>query len=72
MDVIDQAAMREQIDRDLALQAHHAAQPSGPSLSRCLECDEPIPIERQRAIHGVTLCIDCQRIEETRLHRYAN
>jgi phage/conjugal plasmid C-4 type zinc finger TraR family protein len=72
MDIIDQAAIREQTDRDLALQAHRAAQAIGPSLSHCLECEEPIPIARQQAIYGVTLCIECQRLEETRLRRFAD
>lgn len=32
----------------------------GPSLSRCEECDTPIPAARQRAVPGVRLCITCQ------------
>jgi len=34
--------------------------PEGESLSRCGECDEPIPEARRRALPGVKLCIDCQ------------
>ena len=33
----------------------------GPSLSRCEECDAPIPLARQRAVPGVRLCIACQK-----------
>ena len=32
-----------------------------PSRTHCLECEEPIPQKRQKAIPGVILCIDCQQ-----------
>jgi len=32
--------------------------------TRCVECDEPISAERQRAVPGVQLCIDCQKLAE--------
>lgn len=31
----------------------------GDSLSRCADCDEPIPEARRKAIPGVKLCIEC-------------
>ena len=30
------------------------------SLSRCEECDEPIPERRRTALPGVRLCVECQ------------
>jgi phage/conjugal plasmid C-4 type zinc finger TraR family protein len=38
--------------------------PRGPSLSHCVECGEPIPEARQRAISGCTHCVDCQQFNE--------
>ena len=35
--------------------------PAGESLTRCAECEEPIPEPRRVAIPGVKLCIDCQQ-----------
>jgi phage/conjugal plasmid C-4 type zinc finger TraR family protein len=40
--------------------------PEGQSLTRCAECDEPIPEARRRAIPGVKLCIACQSERDTR------
>ncbi|MDD2944937.1 MAG: TraR/DksA C4-type zinc finger protein [Acinetobacter sp.] len=36
-----------------------------PSLSKCKECGEDIPIERQK-LGNVTLCIDCKNTFENR------
>lgn len=33
---------------------------TGPSLSHCMECGEPIPIKRQQLIKGCKYCVDCQ------------
>ncbi|MCG8532486.1 MAG: TraR/DksA family transcriptional regulator [Desulfovibrionales bacterium] len=30
-----------------------------PEFGYCMECGEPIPLERLMAIPGVTLCVDC-------------
>ena len=38
----------------------------GHSSSYCCECGEPIPEARRDAVPGVSLCIDCQRINEMR------
>lgn len=38
----------------------------GTSRSRCLECDEKIPLRRRQLLPGVELCVDCQRVEERR------
>ena len=66
MDVADQAAKREAEFLAEALgnfdkQAHHN---HGGSLSHCEDCGEAIPETRQKAIHGVRLCVACQTILE--------
>lgn len=66
MDFADIASEREMADRESALARHCAAHPAGESCSHCRECGEPIPKKRQKAVPGVTLCIDCQTIEEKR------
>lgn len=39
-------------------------QRNGSSRTHCAECGEEIPQARQRAIRGVTLCVDCQELSE--------
>lgn len=39
-------------------------QRNGVSRTHCAECGEEIPQARQRAILGVTLCVDCQELSE--------
>lgn len=34
--------------------------PAVESAATCIDCDEPIPEARRRAIPGVQLCVDCQ------------
>jgi phage/conjugal plasmid C-4 type zinc finger TraR family protein len=41
-----------------------AAIPKGPSLSHCTECGEAISLERQRAVSGCTMCVECQKYNE--------
>ena len=41
-----------------------AAIKKGPSLSHCNECGEEIPLARQQAVSGCTMCIDCQTYME--------
>ena len=36
----------------------------GPSLSHCFECGEEIPLQRQQAVPGCRLCIDCKELAE--------
>lgn len=49
---------RERQDRISRMQRH------GASRTHCAECEEEIPQARQRAIRGVTLCVDCQELSE--------
>ena len=62
-------AVQEQIDASIAeelerMKARRA--PVGESASICVECDEPIPEARRKAIPGVKLCVDCQRERDSR------
>ena len=34
------------------------------SLTHCVECEEPIPEARRRAVPGCQLCVDCQAAQE--------
>lgn len=36
------------------------ARSAGESRAECVDCDEPIPEARRRAVPGVTLCLACQ------------
>lgn len=40
--------------------------PSGDSAEICVECEEPIPEARRRALPGVKLCLDCQQERDGR------
>ena len=71
MDIADQASDREMADREFALAARRAARPAGRSASHCLDCGEPIPEGRQQAVPGVTLCVDCQTVQEHQGRKHA-
>jgi phage/conjugal plasmid C-4 type zinc finger TraR family protein len=55
-------AVQQQIDDSIAdaIERARAQLPSGPGLSHCEECGEPIPEARRQAVPGVRLCIACQ------------
>ncbi|WP_039917344.1 DksA/TraR family C4-type zinc finger protein [Cellvibrio mixtus] len=55
-------AVQDQIDASIddAVQQARSRIPAGESLTRCEECDAPIPEGRRLAIRGVRLCIKCQ------------
>ena len=61
-------AVQEQIDAsvDDAVKLARSRLPSGESLSRCEECDAPIPPARREAVPGVRLCVSCQTALEQR------
>lgn len=65
-------AVQQQIDATVedAIRRARSRLPTGPSLSRCEECDVPIPEARQQAVPGVRLCIACQS-ERDREHSAA-
>ena len=59
-------AVQEQIDASVndAVSQARASMPAGESRRFCIECEEPIPEARRRAVPGVCLCIQCQRAYE--------
>lgn len=66
MDLVQQRVEEE-------LQRHtHAARAKAPGVSRvlCVECDDPIPLARRRAIPGVQCCVTCQEISELKGKHY--
>lgn len=67
-DIADRAEALEANQREDALAAFARSrqeQLSRESLSECEACEVPIPVERQVAVPGVRLCINCQsRLEQ--------
>ena len=59
-DDIDRAQEQEQVNRDLALQAHAAKR--GVGQPECRECGAGISTLRQQL--GAVRCIDCQHAHE--------
>lgn len=58
-DIVDRAqALTEAVTRD-AIAAVTANRPRGESARLCVECGEPIPEGRRRALPGVKHCIEC-------------
>jgi phage/conjugal plasmid C-4 type zinc finger TraR family protein len=59
-------AVQEQIDASVndSVQLARSRLPQGESLTHCIECEEPIPDARRKAVTGVRLCLDCQSILE--------
>lgn len=57
-------AVNEQIEASIADELKRMRSqrvPGGESRTHCVDCDEPIPEARRRAVAGVTLCVDCQK-----------
>ena len=59
---VNDDAVQDQIDATVADAVARARckQYKGPGLSRCEECDAPIPEARRKAVPGVRLCVTCQ------------
>ena len=55
-------AVQDQIDATVkdGIERARRALPKGPSLTRCEECEKPIPLARQKAVPGVRWCVACQ------------
>ncbi|EML5795777.1 DksA/TraR family C4-type zinc finger protein [Escherichia coli] len=60
-----QEQIENSIDDAIAL-VRNKLHSNSQSLSFCEECDAPIPEARRRAIKGVRLCIECQKIQDKR------
>ncbi|MFV0473320.1 MAG: DksA/TraR family C4-type zinc finger protein [Pikeienuella sp.] len=57
-------AVNEQIEasiEDELKRMRLAQEQARESLTHCVECEEPIPEKRRKAVPGVRFCIDCQR-----------
>lgn len=63
-DIADKA--QSQIDTALTAALSNATVYRGKSALYCCNCAEPIPEARRDAVPGVSLCIDCQRVDEMR------
>lgn len=66
VDLIDKATTEiilEQCARISGLR-RKVSQIKATSSQFCTECGEPIPSERQQAVPGCLLCIDCQNEKE--------
>lgn len=59
-------AVQDQIDAtvDDAVQRARQQLRKGPGLTRCEECDAPIPPARRKAVPGVRLCVACQSAQD--------
>ncbi len=59
-------AVQDQIDATVNDGVQRARQQlrKGPGLTRCEECDAPIPVARREAVPGVRLCVACQEAED--------
>ena len=68
VDATDFATALEELQREQALERQQIAAglKRGPSAQWCqnVYCGVEIPIERQRAVPGVQLCVDCQKQKE--------
>lgn len=62
MDVSDTATALEEAFREQALAARVAGRPhyTGPRVTHCESCGDPIPAERSEILPGVELCVSCQ------------
>lgn len=60
---VNDDSVQDQISDSISDEICRARQslPQGQSLEFCQECEEPIPLARQEALPGVTLCVNCQR-----------
>ena len=59
-------SVQDQIDATVedAIKRARSRMAHGPGLSRCEDCDAPIPEARRKAVPGVRLCIACQEAED--------
>lgn len=64
-DPLDRAAEHSELFLQAALQ-RHANRPVKASAQFCEDCDDPIPLARQKAAPGCDTCIDCQDLRERR------
>lgn len=69
MDDANHAQKREELARATALavvQRQIAADLSEAGCEDCIDCGDPIPEDRRKAMPSATRCIGCQEIEDRR------
>ncbi|WP_119140017.1 TraR/DksA C4-type zinc finger protein [Pseudomonas reidholzensis] len=64
-DAVDFANDHAEYFLQLSLQ-RLARLPEKPSAQFCEDCEEPIPLARQRSVAGCETCICCQELRERR------
>ncbi|UVL54739.1 TraR/DksA C4-type zinc finger protein [Pseudomonas sp. B21-009] len=62
-DEIDRANEQVEYHLQVALQSR-PRQSLKPSAQFCVDCEDPIPLPRQRAVAGCETCISCQGLRE--------
>lgn len=68
MDALDKASEMETAYRENMIKAVRDVDKTMSSRV-CLDCGEPIPIERQQAVVGCFRCVTCQEIAEQRQNK---
>lgn len=58
----DDEALRASIRVEEQIALARSQLPSGPGTLNCVECGEPIPEARRKAMVGTRHCVDCQAI----------
>ena len=66
MDEVDYAQARSDLFLDQALEKARSSLANGLGVDFCVDCGEPIPSARRRAVPGCVRCIDCQEEFEQR------
>jgi|688.fasta_scaffold1586211_2 RNA polymerase-binding transcription factor DksA len=57
---VDDEQLHAQAFIDVNIAFVRSLLPTGESRSKCIECDDVIPIARQNVLPGVKHCINCQ------------
>ncbi|HEU0277798.1 MAG TPA: DksA/TraR family C4-type zinc finger protein [Rhodanobacteraceae bacterium] len=59
---VNDDAVQDQIDATVAdaVARARSQRATGPGLTHCEDCGEPIPEARRKAVPGVRLCVACQ------------
>lgn len=62
-------AVQDQIEDTVSdgVNAARARMPAGEGTTHCIECGEPIPEARRRALPGASTCVACQSGRDSRV-----
>lgn len=70
MDEVDDAQKAERLFLQDAMDRRTpVGRPGAPSLTHCIDCDEPIPKARRVAVPGCQRCRECQEEYESHFSR---